>query len=132
MSNRKAGEFDEAEASRAWDESPLVDDDDVERSRKEFVHGARWGYEHAQVDVDNKVDKDVYNKLQAADELIERLEEKLSFYGDKANWQHGIAYSQNNLMIESDMYCERGDHLYAGRAAKQALNLIKAYRERKT
>lgn len=45
----------------------------------------------------------------------------LRFYADKSSWLHGIAYSQNNLLVESDMYLYRGDYFYGGKLARQTL-----------
>lgn len=112
--------------------------------RKAFSVGARWQFNQLAAELDAQAAEIARLKVYAAavkdeterlhngwidaaserDRLqrqVEVLKLALEFYASPNHWQHGIAYSQNNLMIESDMYCLSGHHLYAGKAAKDAL-----------
>lgn len=50
--------------------------------------------------------------------ILHHAKKTLEFYADPLTWSPGIAFSQNNLLHETDMYCVRGDHFYGGKKAK--------------
>lgn len=55
-------------------------------------------------------------------EKIERLVECVKFYADEESWHNGIAYSQREVVDNSDLRTSRGSTLVGGKRAKAALH----------
>lgn len=47
--------------------------------------------------------------------------EVIEFYARRENWDHGIAYAQNQLISDNDIYLHKGHYFYGGKRARAFL-----------